>query len=1168
MMRIFGQFIFWLLTFTFFALCSAFIVVSYDYPIWTGFLIFSGITLLFFIVTAISRSVSHWYSKLKTKKQKAIGEKIETGGLNLTLNNLINYIHKNDIAGGEKRFKQMPWVLFLGSSKAIELDIYKLHTHFKVGDSEDVELQLNKAVVLENEVTWFVDEALLKSNTPKKIEQQWQDFLKAIKKYKYPESALRQIVVEIPARLLMSNDKTQLSYYACTLRDRVNQVSSLTGYRQKILFLISGCQELEGFNAYISSIPENMRHQGMGYVLDDPVGSSSSRQSLQQIVWRLQDVIDIVLFNSEYHVDTQIFNFPLSIDKLIDNYALFTELFFAQNSYSESPFLMGIYLTGIYECKGTNELAFMYDFIDKIQVAIMCPMIPLCSELKKQRIQTYKKMALWYLFGFFIAGYLIYNYTQTNKRLIDLMRLIPAKRIYTNNLEENLLEFNGFYALMHEVDKFKNQWQIKILPYRGGLVRLYDYFSVLFVNQFNQHVVKLLDDRIVSLLRQRDVSDRQKAYIVQNLISRINIIQLKLSGAKRETLQKMSSPEIKYLGYENILDEIQNAFGLLYKNYIFWNNRDDSLRIQFGTLKRWLEDSGYLRSDLRWLIEWGNTRPDIHSVSLNNFWLGSISIRRNEIPPGYTSQGELAIEQLLAEIEYALPLDGNYVRRRKLFEVWYDEEHITKWKQFILNFNQGEQSLAYQFEWDQTFDEMLTPGGPYFAMIYRVDSEFQNNLHIKTPRWIDLAHKFAELLNYRYESEQGIQFKEISSVFSKWMMKFNTRPSELKEEPKARNGMSPPKLKREVSTQATPSLTFNDKIDAAKAYMTYRGLLKKLYDKPFVQTVKAYAASKNLYESQSSYSKDSDIIQAYQALIDIRRSLDHYDQLDDGNPFWLLMRGPIDFYLDYINRYASCYIQQKWLDEVYLQSVSAEGEELNTLLFGKEGIIWNFHENYTKAFIRQVGKNYVPIRVLNHKFPLTTDYYHFLTYGSRIDIKDNQGAEVKKQLEAKLPTDITIKTKPVNLSGKRPKSLPYKTTLNIKCSDKLVTLNNYNYPSQKTIRNWTLDSCGPVEINIYLPAATLSINYAGNDGFLHFLLDYAKGGVSYPVKYFPDHAKYLRDNNIDAIQVYYSLGGARDVVWQISKYLASIKQEKAEKIKFAQKTRVPRVIAQCWKQGT
>ncbi|WP_133140093.1 type VI secretion protein IcmF/TssM N-terminal domain-containing protein [Legionella genomosp. 1] len=1171
-MRLIGQTIFWMVTLLVFGFLSTLLVVGHDFPIWMGPLIFVGISLVFYLLTSMSYGLEKWWRNRKNEKQKAVGEKVETGGLSLTLQNAVNYIHQNSVAGGVKRFWHMPWVLFFGSPKASQMNVFKLHTHFSVGDTDDIELQRNKAVVLEDYVIWYVDDTLLQTNTPRKIERQWQSFLETIRKGKKKQPAVQQIVVEIPASLLTGGNKGELSFYARSLRDRINQVSNITGYRQQVLFIITECQHLEGFDSYVQIIPENMLNQAMGYVVDDPMRNSSSSKPIQYLSERAQDVIDIILFNREKSFDSKAYRFPLSIGDLKEQYTVFSEIFFSATSYSESPVLLGVYMTGTIFNKGMEDQAFAYDLIDKIQTRLMCPMMPLKSEMARQQRREYIKLGLWYLACFGLAGYLYYVYTQTSKRLLDLVQLLPAEEVYGTSLEANLVEFNEFHILMNAVDRFKNQWQIKILPYRGGLDRLYDFFADLYVTQFKSHALDILDAKILSLLRQGDaVSDREKAYLVQNMVTRVNTVQAKMGGSDRQALMSMPNPEIRYLGYNNISEDIQNAFGVLYKDYIYWNSNTEGLRLESIKLLRWLEDSRYLNSNLHWLVEWGNTRPGAYSIGLNDFWPGSISIREYDIQPAFTIQGDLAIQQLLEQIEYALPVYIDISRQESNFKVWYEENRVNKWEQFSFDFSKGQRTLAYQFEWDQTFDNMMTPNGVYFSLMDRINNEFSHKLSIKNPRWIEMIHQFAGLLNYQYESTEGVQLKELSNTLAKWGEVLNARPSQINQPVQT---MKTTQTIKPVPNDASPDeikavsnkLSFDNQVDAAKAFLTYRGLLRKLYAKPFVQSVKAYASAKSLYESQSSLSRDtSNVIQAYQALLGIRRTLDHYDQLDETNAFWVLMRGPLDFYIDYTNRYASCYIQQKWLDEVYLRTATIEGEDLNDLLFGKAGVVYAFHEKYTKPFIKQVGNNFVPIYVLKHKFPLSTEYYQFLKSGLNLDTGDNSLVKIKKELDAKLPTDITIRAKPVNLQlGST--ALPYKTVLNVKCNDDMVSLENFNYPSQRTIRKWTLESCGPVEIDIYFPAATLTIQYAGNDGFLRFLQDYSKGIVTYPVSLFPDQAKYLRANRINAIHVYYSLSGADDVTWQIGQYLAALKQIKVDKVKLDQVVKVPRVITDCWEQ--
>lgn len=1154
-----GRIIFWILIVGIFGLIAAFITVNRDYPIWVGILIFIALLLVFLIFDSITWAIRKWYKNRKIAKAKAAGEKVETAGLRLTLNNALNYIDTNHVAGGTKRFWEMPWIIFFGKSALLKSKGLKLHTHFIVGDAEDEELQRNQVYVLDNFAIWCVDEELIEPNTSKNVEKQWLDFLKYIKSQNKAKPPIDQVVIELSASMLLNSDKTDIAYNARTMKDRIEQVSQLCGYRQQVLFCISNSNELDGFREFVELVPNNVRTQAMGYIVANPLKESTSTEPLNYVSNRADEVIDIALFEHVNPVDIKVFNFPTSVRKLKENYAKFTGIFFSSTAYTEPPVLHGVYLLGEYKHNGQEDSVFYYDFIDQIQLSLIRPMSYLSSEIKQQERRGWEHLGIWYLASALAAGYLIYVYNSTSNRLVDLVKMLPKNETYSDQLEQNLLQFSDYHTMINQLNDFKGQLQIRVLPYRGGLERLYSYYSKQFVENFRHHILDLLDKRMGQMLLRGGLTDTQKAYLVQNMVTRINIIQAKLAaGASSDTLMQMPNPRINFMGYNKLPERFLNNFGDLYKDYVIWNPNQEALHAESGKLVLWLDQSGFLLSDLHWLIEWGNTQDNASEIGLNSFWIGSNVVRDYLIQPAYTTEGVVDVQSLLTQIEQALPLYIDISRQKNNFNLWFAESRLSAWRNLSLNFYKGTETLAFQYEWDQTFDSMLQPSSPYNGILRELATQFQGKLPFTPPRWIQLVQQFSDLMTTRYDGDKGIEFKRLSNVVSDWMKKLEERPSEL------RSGRDSDKMPPTVANK----LNFNSQVNAVKAYMSYRDLLKQLYKQPYVQSIKAYTNSKGLFQSQTDLgSKEASLImKAYQALVDMRRALEHYDQLDDSNPFWVLMRGPLDFYIDYTNRYAACYIQQKWLDEVYLKTSSLEGTELNQVLFGKGGLVWLFHKQYALPFIKQIGNSFLPRFVLNHEFPFRAEYYQLLSFGTRLNSGLDGLSEVKQKLDEKLPIDLKIIAQPTNLEPSA-KALPYKTVLRIKCKDNEFVLENYNYPSQQRITKWKLDSCGPTEIGFFFPGATLYVEYPGNDGFLHFLQDFDAGIKDFFRSSFPDNLKYMQANNIKRIRASYSINGSRDVMWEIGKYLAAEKSYAQAQENLAEAVRVPQTITDCWVQG-
>ncbi|KTD65729.1 type VI secretion protein IcmF/TssM N-terminal domain-containing protein [Legionella spiritensis] len=1143
-MRTFGTILFWIIT-TLVSTASSLLMTNvYNFPMWMSPFIFIIVFLFISLIYFSIRGVVSWLGKPKSAKKTPEKAEISNSGLNAVYKNVITYIRDNQIAGGKKHFINLPWVIYFGQNHDGSEETLHLHTHFTIGDCDDQSLQRNRAHILDYMVLWSVDPELLDKGCSKTLDKQWCDFFRKAKKIKKNSGTIQQIIVELPARLLYKGDKKEVTNYARMLRDRIDQIANFTGFRQQVVFILSNAQDLQGFKEFSELLSDPLKNQAFGYMVSYPITQSASIEPMEYLVDRTHEIIDILSFQQNIEVD--VLKFPLELQALYENYHLFTSTFFASSVYSESPLLRGLYLTG----RNEQETIFTYDLIDKIFVNLIKPQQPLKSAVLKKRRQYWYKLGIWYFIASCFAAYFIYMYVQTIRELTTLVKMLPRKPVYSQQLERNLVQFSAYHKTMLGLEEFREKWTIRTLPFKGGLDKLYDFYSNNFVLQFNKYAINILDARINRLLQRVNLLTQvQKAYIVENLVSRVNILDARMSDVSREDMADLLKPEIRYLGYSALPQRLLRSFGSLYKDYVAWNKDIKKIRLQRGKLLQWLEDSKLLNSDLHWLIEWGNTQEEIQDYTLNDYWPGSIRAFTPIIRPGYTEPGARAILELVNAIQTATPVYIDISKQKYQFDVWYSENRINTWTDFALQFNKGFDTLSYQYEWDKTFTNMMTDQGPYNALMLDISAQFQTPMAITIPRWIELAKRFATVISS--EDHDKVSESKLTEQLNDMINTLAKKPSDFKAD----------------KTSHTPAekLLFKNQVSAVKTYITYHGLLQKLYEKPYFRSQDAYIAAKNLFDSQSGTDSNvSKIMQAYQALINMKRILDHYDTLDDANAFWNIMRGPLDYYITYTNRYASCYIQQQWIEQVYLKSISlVPGEELNAFLFDKEGAIWQFNKKYMSSFVHQVGNNFIPKFVLNHKIPIKNVYFSILNLGNRLNYESNMVTLEKNKIENSLPINLSIKSRPTGVN-KDAKLLPYRTLLTINCANEVVTLENYNYPSDVTIKNLKFDTCGETSIEIFFPATTLKVDYPGKLGFFRFMDEFDQGGKYFPASYFPDNEKFLKQNNVKTIHLIYAFIGVDGLMKNVKEYFAVLKADEMRKSQLNKKIGVPRVITQCW----
>lgn len=1147
-MNTFGMVFFWIMTVLVSTVSSLVMTYQRNVPVWVAPFIFIIVFLVISLVYYAIRAIVAWWKKPKAEDKKKLEQaEISNSGLNAAYKNAIKYIKENQITGGKKHFNSLPWTIYFGTRTKANEETLRLHTHFSVGDCEDESLQRNRAYILDYTILWAVDQELLDVSGPKSLDKQWADFFKKANKIKKKEPAVQQIIVELPSLMLKQGDRKEITSYARSLRDRIDQIGNFTGFRQQVVFIVSEANELKGFNELVEIMPDQLKNQAFGYMLSDPISQSASMKPLEYLVDRSQELIDIVSFQRDINVD--ILDFPLELQALLENYRLFTNTFFATSVYSETPLLRGLYLTGIVN----DETIFTYDLIDKILEKLIQPLPLLESELQKRRKRFWRRIALWYFLFACVAGYLLFMYSKTVRELIAMIKILPGQVQYSKQFERNLVQFSAYHEILRDLENFRSRWTIRILPFRGGLDRLHNHYTDDFVEKFDQYIIAILDNRLSNMLRRvPQLSNGQKAYLVENLVTRINILEARMSQLDRTEMQGLLNPEIKNLGFGQTPHRLLRSFGSLYKDYVAWNKNIKEVRLQRGKLVQWLEDSRVLNSDFHWLLEWGNTQDHVEDYTLNDFWPGSIRYSSPIVAPGYTVEGAKSIRELIHAIQLATPVYIDISKQKYQFNVWYSENRINVWNTFAIQFDKGVGTLAYQYEWDKTFTSMMTEQGPYNTLMLDINQQFEDKLAVTFPRWIELSKRFANVIEQ--EKNGKVSEAKLNEQLTEWASSFTKRPSDFQADQK--------------DDSSTQQILFRNQLSAVKTYMTYHEILEKLYEKPYFRAQDAYKSAKNLFDSQSGVSTDaSRIMQAYQALVNLKRILDHYDTLDDANAFWSIMRGPLDFYILYTNRYASCYIQKQWNEQVYLKSVSlVPGEEMNSVLFDKDGLVWKFNEKYMSSFVTQVGANFIPKYVLNHKMPINPRYYAFLKTGNRLNYENNLLKLEENKVKNKMPLNVTIKSRPTSVN-KGARLFPYRTLLTVHCAKDEYRLDNYNYPSEVTIKDLNFDTCGETSIEIFFPAVTLKIDYPGKLGFFRFMDEFDRGGKYFSVKSFPENHKFLNRNRVKSIHLLYAFNGADGLLKSIKDYLRAFEVDEKRKQQLNRKIQVPRIITQCWEKN-
>ncbi len=236
--------------------------------------------------------------------------------------------------------------------------------------------------------------------------------------------------------------------------------------------------------------------------------------------------------------------------------------------------------------------------------------------------------------------------------------------------------------------------------------------------------------------------------------------------------------------------------------------------------------------------------------------------------------------------------------------------------------------------------DLATDQGPYFQLMARMaESLAPVKNQEKVPEWIDLIYRIrdtriqAKTLDAQGIAKAGIIKRTTDKVASKLN-----------------------RLESQTGVETTDALSFEARMEAAKAYKQYQDALQALSAVADSRKT-AFKVASDLY-SEDPATGESPFFMARQGEKKLRMVLGKKNKQTDL--FWDLINGPIQFYHAYVIREAQCQLQSIWEKEVFLEvQYVSSGMDLNKLLMGNDGYAIKFVKGPAAPFIdRSRGKGY------------------------------------------------------------------------------------------------------------------------------------------------------------------------------------------------------------------
>ncbi|MGH8401703.1 MAG: hypothetical protein ACRESU_11440, partial [Gammaproteobacteria bacterium] len=609
--------------------------------------------------------------------------------------------------------------------------------------------------------------------------------------------------------------------------------------------------------------------------------------------------------------------------------------------------------------------------------------------------------------------------------------------------------------------------------------------------------------------------------LAEGLARRSLILQARMADADADALHQLAPVSDTYWReLQPVLSpDAAAALSALYDEYVAREQNPVALareqtfvRDQLVALLR--KTSG----DYGWLLALANNAPGLETVEINQFWNGTRPLPdAPEVKPAFTAAGYALISSVIEELQQATAEQDSKPIQDFVdsFYDYYDDAYIAAWNGFAQRFDEGKETLAGRTQWLSVVSG-LGQENPYFKLLAQMKDELEplddDDSELKT-----LVDYFAEVQEYQpaegAEGGGGINtkqatksgFKLLGVLFGKTgknVVKAIRQAGKLRNKPKKEHGKSKEDMESAI-----------DK--AAKSYQDYMKAIALL----------AFNSDNGgeSYANISALFKDPDKVAASGTSGGSAWTAVDALQMLTGKPspesqaFWTLYTGPLRLAYDFMQNETACYLNKQWSTSVLAQTEGVDDQKLPNLLYGQNGLLWNFTGNAAAPFVaNKYQAGYTPVHADDNVIPFTPVFMRYLNdalAGSKL-VGDT--------------FEVQMSTLPTNVNGGA-KIAPSAVTLTLQCAAGVQELDNYNSQSSQTF-TWSVASCGNAVLRIFVGPLVLTRVYTGIKAFPQLLSDFKDGEHIFKPDDFPDDAAQLRHDDVAAIRVRYSLKGEKPVI--------------------------------------
>ncbi|MEA5113321.1 MAG: type VI secretion protein IcmF/TssM N-terminal domain-containing protein [Geobacteraceae bacterium] len=1127
-------------------------VLVLDWPLWVGFfllLLLAGLWLgcRFLRKLLKKRREENFVSDMAEQdmaRMRAVSarEKNEIKELHDRWKEAVERLRASHLKKFGNPLYVLPWYMVIGESgsgKTTSLNSARIATPF-------ADFGRVRGISGTRQCDWYFFEQAIVIDTagrytkPVNGEQdkdEWQKFLSLLLRYRRREP-LNGLIVTVAADHLLTALPEELEKDGRAIRRRVDELMRALGVRFPVYTLVTKCDLVNGINRFCECLPEKSLSQPMGFINQDisPDAAAFLDRALNTTDERLRNLrLQLLHELREKRADPALLLFPEEFERLKHGLGVFMGNVFSENPYQETPVLRGVFFSSgrqegsphsrFSECAatagigealpGTDKGLFLHDFFSSILPGDRYLLAPTRRSIEWRSLTGNLGLTSWVIVGVAICGLLSFSFVKNMKTIRDISQEVSGPSTLKGETLSNLVALERFRREIAGVEEQNRNWWIP----RFGLkesIRVERELKARYCRQFRGFLLAPFDQQLAGSMANLSPATPDEVYgqFVVHVVRRINILKARAEGAGMEGL--LAKPQPSYVTFLNNPDpgEAKKTFGPLYLSYLLWRtDAGDAVR-ETADLQSWLKQMIAAKNgNLQWISAWVDSQSGLTSVSLKDFWGGSLAAQGEKwVQPSFTRKGKKAVDSLLQELRSALPDPGLITSKKAAFATWYREAAFGSWQGFAAGFSKGIERLRGAGEWRSVAAVMADDKGPYFSLLNRIAIELEPLAKEGAlPPWLQ------QVYSYQAERLQGVA----------------RVPARLRSVGGGNRVIRA--VRRTIGRDAEAS-PVKSPLVAGKSCQAYRKALAAIAPAAASRSLAFQLASQTF--AQDRMTGTSHFYTAATALSNMKNDM---GAAGSDELFWQLQRGPLEFLWAFVRKESGCQLQSMWEEQVLAPTLGMTPQQALPVLVGPDGLAWRFMKGPAAPFLAGSRNGYRTKEAMGGTVPLQPALFAFF----------GKGAQAQAAVAAMgRPQNFNVGIRGLPTDANSEAALkPHATRLELQCGGNSQTLVNSNYPVSRTF-SWSPDTCGDVDLQIEIGDVVLNRHYMGQDGFPKFLRDMHGGRRTFAAREFPGESVALQRMGVKSITVNYRFIGSGAILKQTTTLSGQ----------------APRSIAQCWAQ--